>query len=153
MICVLEYFNDIGQRLSAQGKVRKFMNYFCLLTFSFNCFEVRLAPSFWFFLVGYLLPLIFKLFLKWNIGNIGSHSEAYSEPCQTFEMEVFTKLLNDVSFLTIFTKSSILDVWQGFEFASEPSNDLRKKLHLRCLAGSNSPLYKSFSQGCCSFVY
>ena len=30
--------------------------------FSFNYFEVRLAVSFWLFLVeGYLLPLIFKL--------------------------------------------------------------------------------------------
>ena len=33
------------------------MNSFCLTTFSFNYFEVRLALSFWFFLVeGYLLP-------------------------------------------------------------------------------------------------
>ena len=35
------------------------MNQFCLKTFSF--FEVPLVLSLWFFLVGYLLPLIFKL--------------------------------------------------------------------------------------------
>ena len=43
---------------------------------------------------------------------------------------------NSKRLLTIFTKSSILDVRQDSEFASEPSNDLRKKLHLSCLAGS-----------------
>ena len=51
-------------------------------------------------------------------------------------MEIFTKIVNEFSFLAIFTKSSILDVYQDSEFASEPSNDLVKKLHLRCLAGS-----------------
>ena len=50
-------------------------------------------------------------------------------------MEVFTKIVNGFSFLTTFAKSSILDVWQDSEFASEPSNYLWKKLHLRCLAG------------------
>ena len=64
------------------------------------------------------------------------NSEAYSEPCQTSKMEVFTKIVNGLSFLTIFTKSSILDVLQDSEFGSEPSNDLRKKLRLSCLAGS-----------------
>ena len=43
-------------------------------------------------------------------------------------MEVFTKIVNGLSSLTIFTKSSILDVLQDSEFASEPSNDLWKKL-------------------------
>ena len=38
-------------------------------------------------------------------------------------------------FLTIFAKCSILDVLQDSEFASETSNDLRKKLHLSCLTG------------------
>ena len=63
-------------------------------------------------------------------------SEAYSEPCQTSKMEVFTKIVSSFLLLTIFTKSSILDVWQDFEQASSPSNDLQKKLHLRCLAWS-----------------
>ena len=31
---------------------------------------------------------------------------AYSEPCQTFKMEVFTKIVNDGKSLTIFTKAS-----------------------------------------------
>ena len=63
-------------------------------------------------------------------------SEAYSERCQTSKMEVFTKIVSSFLLLTIFTKSSILDVWQDFEQASSPSNDLQKKLHLRCLAWS-----------------
>ena len=51
-------------------------------------------------------------------------------------MEVFIKLVNGFSFLTNFEKISILDVWQDPDFSSKPSNDLRKKLHHRCLAGS-----------------
>ena len=51
-------------------------------------------------------------------------------------MEVFTKIESSFSLLTIFAKSSILDVWQDSEFTSEHSNDLRKKLHLSCIAGS-----------------
>ena len=51
-------------------------------------------------------------------------------------MELFTKIVNGSSFFAIFAKSSILDVWQGSEFPSELSNNLQKKLHLRCLAGS-----------------
>ena len=40
--------------------VRKFMNYFCLMTFSFNYLEVRLALSFWFF-VGEVVSVIFDI--------------------------------------------------------------------------------------------
>ena len=68
--------------------------------------------------------------------TLEANSEAYSEPCQTSKMEVFTKIVNGFSFLTIFAKSSILDVWQDSEFPCKPRKDLRKKLHLRCLAGS-----------------
>ena len=49
-------------------------------------------------------------------------------------MKVLTKIVNGFSFLTIFAKSFILDVWQDFEFPSEPSKDMREKLHLRYLA-------------------
>ena len=60
-------------------------------------------------------------------------SEEYSEPCQTFKMEVFAKIVKGFSFFTIFAKNSILHVWQDSEFASEVSNDLRKKLYLSVL--------------------
>ena len=43
--------------------------------------------------------------------------------------------MNRLSFLTIFAKSSILDVWQDSEFASEANNDLRKKLILAVWQG------------------
>ena len=64
-----------------------------------------------------------------------ANSEAYSEPCQTTKIEVFAKKVNSFSFFTIFAKSSILDVEQDSEFASEASNDLHKKLFLSCLTG------------------
>ena len=62
-------------------------------------------------------------------------SEAYLEPCQTFKMEFFAKIVSGFSFFILFAKSFIIDVWQDSEFASEASNDLRKKLHVSCLIG------------------
>ena len=50
-------------------------------------------------------------------------------------MEVFAKIVNGFSFLTIFAKGSILDMWQDSEFASKASKNLRKKLHHNCLTG------------------
>ena len=41
-------------------------------------------------------------------------------------MKVFTKIGDDFQLLTIFAKSSIEDLWQDSEFASEVSNDLQK---------------------------
>ena len=57
---------------------------------------------------------------QWNKGEhcyeTGSHTfvaEAYPETYQTSKMEGFTKIVNTWKPLTIFTKRSILDVWQG----------------------------------------
>ena len=36
--------------------------------------------------------------------------EAYSEPCQTSKIELFAKIVNGFQPLTIFAKSSVLDV-------------------------------------------
>ena len=41
---------------------------------------------------------------------------AYSEPCQTSNTEVFAEIGNGFQLLTIFSKSSILDVSQGSEY-------------------------------------
>ena len=48
-------------------------------------------------------------------------------------MEVFAKIMNGFSLLTNFAKSSILDVWQDFKFASEASNDLKSSVSAVCL--------------------
>ena len=45
-------------------------------------------------------------------------SVSYSETCQTCKMEYFAKIVNGFETLTIFAKRSVLDVWQGFEYAS-----------------------------------
>ena len=45
------------------------------------------------------------------------HSEAYSEPFQTYKMERFAKIVNNFQPLTIFTNRSILDIWEGYEYA------------------------------------
>ena len=45
-------------------------------------------------------------------------SEVYSKHCQTFKMEIFAKIVNGFQPLTFFAKSSIVEVWQGSEYAS-----------------------------------
>ena len=47
--------------------------------------------------------------------------KVYSEPCQMSKKEYFAKLVNgfwEMAFNAIFTKSPILDVWQGSDYAS-----------------------------------
>ena len=48
----------------------------------------------------------------------GPTSGAYLEPYQTSKMELFAKTANAWKQLIIFAKCSILDVWQGSEYAS-----------------------------------
>ena len=45
-------------------------------------------------------------------------AEAYLKSCQTSRMELLVKIVNGWKPLSIFAKSSILDVWHGFEYAS-----------------------------------
>ena len=42
----------------------------------------------------------------------------YSELCETTKKERFAKIIIIYNLLTIFAKCSILDVWQGCEYAS-----------------------------------
>ena len=44
--------------------------------------------------------------------------EVYSELSQRYEMACFVKKVNAKKLLTNFAKRSILDVWQGSEYAS-----------------------------------
>ena len=45
--------------------------------------------------------------------------ERYSEPYQTSKIVRFAKIVNNQMLLPIFSKCSILDVWQGSEYISE----------------------------------
>ena len=45
------------------------------------------------------------------------NSEVYSEPCQTYKMEIFGKIVNGFQLLTIFSPSSILYVRLGSKYA------------------------------------
>ena len=47
----------------------------------------------------------------------GYYSEAYSEHCKTSKMERLEKIIEDFEPLTFFAKRSILNVWQGSEYA------------------------------------
>ena len=42
----------------------------------------------------------------------------YSEPCQTPKIECFVQIVNSFQSLTIFAKSSILDIWLGSEYVA-----------------------------------
>ena len=39
-------------------------------------------------------------------------------PSQASKMEQFVKIVNGIKLLTVFTKSSILDVWMGSKYTS-----------------------------------
>ena len=45
-------------------------------------------------------------------------AEAYSEPCQTSKIEIFSEIVNRSKPLIVFAKHSILDVRQDQEYAS-----------------------------------
>ena len=52
-------------------------------------------------------------------------SEVNSESCHTSKMELFAKTVKNEKPFTIFVKSSILDVWQGSEYASELASKVK----------------------------
>ena len=91
---------------------------------------------FWFYLVGCYL---------WYSNSFKNETsvtlEAYSELCQTSKMEVFTKIVNGFSFLTIFAKSSISDLWQNSEFPCKPRRLAEKAPSQIFSRVFNSPLY------------
>ena len=61
------------------------------------------------------MPAGFKLSLK---QSLKCGSEAFSESCQIYEMEFFVKIVNNFHPLTVFTKNSILDIWQGSKYTA-----------------------------------
>ena len=62
----------------------------------------------------YNLIFLFLTLSKWL-----PIAEAYAEPCKTSKMEFSAKIVNGIQPLTIFAKSSVLEVWQGSEYDSE----------------------------------
>ena len=60
-----------------------------------------------------------ELYKIWN--DLWNISEAYSQLCQTFKIEVFAEIVNKLNLIKlnfIFAKNSILGVWQGFKYSS-----------------------------------
>ena len=56
--------------------------------------------------------------IPWNSCKpLAEQAEEYSEPCETTKAEFFQKIANSWKQRAIFAKSSILDVWQGSEYA------------------------------------
>ena len=56
-------------------------------------------------------------------------SEVYPGPCQTPKMKRFVKTVNTFWPLAIATKHSILDIWQGSEYALTRLNFLFRVLN------------------------
>ena len=66
-------------------------------------------------------PLTVKnSFLYPYIGILGwaTWTEAHSEPCQVSKMEYFVKIVKSWKSLTMFAKSFISDIRQGFKYSS-----------------------------------
>ena len=60
-----------------------------------------------------------ELYKIWN--DLWNISEAYSQLCQTFKIEVFAEIVNKLNLIKlnfIFAKNSILGVWQGSKYSS-----------------------------------
>ena len=51
-----------------------------------------------------------------------------SKPCQTTEMERFVRIVKIEKLLTIYAKTSILDVWQSSEHASELASKCKLRM-------------------------
>ena len=67
--------------------------------------------------------------IKQNLSNqFPLHSaKAHSEPYQTSKINLFSKIVNSFHALTIFAKSSMLDVWGGFWTCFCPVKHKNKK--------------------------
>ena len=70
----------------------------------------------------------------------------FSESSPTSKMEPFGKIIKNFLRLTIFAKSSILDVWQGSEYASGIfSLSWMSRFAIALIAKSSNRLHKEVS--------
>ena len=70
-------------------------------------------------------------------------SDTFSELSQTSKMELFAKLISGIQPLTIFTKHSILDVSQGYDYTSDNTKQkpgaMKFTSHKNIPAGTRRP--------------
>ena len=62
-----------------------------------------------------------ETWVVYNLNDLWNISEAYSQLCQTFKIEVFAEIVNKLNLIKlnfIFAKNSILGVWQGSKYSS-----------------------------------
>ena len=67
------------------------------------------------------------ILITWLISDVFSQetltqtglTEGYPKPCKIYEMQLLAKIINSFQPLTIFATVTILDVWQGSEYACE----------------------------------
>ena len=60
---------------------------------------------------------LFWVFFKFR-SKVKELSEAYSESCQVYTMKLFAKVVNGFHQNIIFTKNSIIDIWQSSRYVS-----------------------------------
>ena len=56
------------------------------------------------------------------------YGKVYSEPCEISKIELYEKIVNGEKPLTIFSKSSILNVWLAFHY--EPLRNAKSLLNI-----------------------
>ena len=80
-------------------------------------------------------------------------SEANSESCQTSKMEFFAKIVKNYKPFNIFAKTSILDIWQASEYASELASKFKNVSFLNQFEYQRKPKsqanFKIVEQKCC----
>ena len=77
----------------------------------------------------------------------------YLKPIQTSKMKPFVKIVNDLMPLTIFTKSSILDVWLVSKTSTKSFNKSFCKFNFISFINFISHFVKYFFPSLCNFLF
>ena len=82
-----------------------------------SCFKCRLYLPMYFIIWRNVVNNLASTFRQLELRFLGVKiTEAYSESCQTSKMVLFVKIVNSLQCLTIFAKSFIFNVWQGWVY-------------------------------------
>ena len=76
--------------------------------------------------------------------NFQETAEGYSEPCQTFSMDIFVKILNGWEPWTAFTKTPSSHFWLSSEYASVMENNKRSSKNEALIIAKKSNLLLLF---------
>ena len=138
-VCCVKRTLNSKEKTSIYVLKFKFMNLFCLITFSFNYFRFRWLFHFVFFLVKVICYLwCSKRFKNETSLTLQANSEAYSKPLTALSFKLFWQKAPSEMFRKILSsplkrevscgKSSVSDYSHGFEFVFVAINYFRESV-------------------------